>query len=636
MSYNDPVANGFNWTYLASDGSRVTDYPQTPQLLDIAALQRIYGAPIDTPLSGGQVFGFDQQHHRRDRALLRLHHEHATRSSPFGMRAAATRSTSPASDRVRTSAWPRGAFSSVGGLVNNLAIAFGTRIDTAIGGPGADTLIGNADGDVLIGGGGNDPPRRGGRRRPRARGIGRRHAGRRQRRPRQPFTAARGTTTSAARACSRATSATTTCAATACTTPRSAGAGNDTISVGGEGWGFGNTGDDVMFANGTATLFGGQGNDSLVGSASGEVFFGNLGDDNIQVAGAVSVYGGQGNDHIQGSGTLGEYLSGDIGDDTISGGGGADTIIGGPGADLIRGDLADPDPYSHASLPSGPNTAHAGDLFVYRALSDSTARRAGSDHRLQPVRGPGRHLRHRRRTRRRGAVGLPPRGRLRRPGGRGGAGARQHGRQHPPDVGRRWRRPPRLHPCPERRRHPRGVDHLLVRARTAPILRRRLAARRAGGRAAGRRPPPPRPAGPHRRPPARVRASPAPRRSGCRPGRSGVPPARRRAASSSPAASNPRQRALSSRERWRGRRSRAAGKSRSAVAAAYRAARRAARTFAQASRRTTGAARMAAHRAEGTVRSPIRLDSASTSTGRVGSSAASAAARRLSNSRSEG
>ena len=49
-----------------------------------------------------------------------------------------------------------GAFSSVGGLVNNIGIALNAMIENAIGGSGNDTLIANDLGCTLTGGGGND------------------------------------------------------------------------------------------------------------------------------------------------------------------------------------------------------------------------------------------------------------------------------------------------------------------------------------------------------------------------------------------------------------------------------------------------------------------------------------------------
>ena len=49
-----------------------------------------------------------------------------------------------------------GKFSSVAGLTNNVAVAFGTRLDTAVGGAGDDVFFENADGDTINGGAGSN------------------------------------------------------------------------------------------------------------------------------------------------------------------------------------------------------------------------------------------------------------------------------------------------------------------------------------------------------------------------------------------------------------------------------------------------------------------------------------------------
>src|SRR5437879_6856196 len=49
-----------------------------------------------------------------------------------------------------------GAFSSVGGLVNNIGIALNATLEKAIGGSGSDTLIASNSGCTLAGGSGND------------------------------------------------------------------------------------------------------------------------------------------------------------------------------------------------------------------------------------------------------------------------------------------------------------------------------------------------------------------------------------------------------------------------------------------------------------------------------------------------
>ncbi|MBE7217376.1 MAG: M10 family metallopeptidase C-terminal domain-containing protein [Caulobacteraceae bacterium] len=371
MSYNDPIANGYNWTHIASDGSRVEDYPDTPQLLDIAALQRVYGLPIDTPLSGGQVFGFNSNIQGPIEPFFDFTQNTHPIVTLWDAGSGNTLDLSGFGAGTNVNLTP-GAVSSVGGLANNLTIALGVHIDTAIGGPGADTLSANADGDLLNAGAGPDSLQGGagadlvlggagddtiyG-------GVG----------GSDSLYGGQGDDRISGQGYMSGDLGDDNIQGFGPQDTLLGGDGADTLQVAGHGWAFGNMGNDTMFGSGAALLFGGQGDDYLAGTTTGGMFFGNLGNDNIQVAGAMSVFGGQGDDHIQGSGVIGEYLSGDIGNDTISGGGGPDTIVGGPGADTLRGDLADPDPNGGASLPSGPNTAHAGDLFVYRALSESQA-----------------------------------------------------------------------------------------------------------------------------------------------------------------------------------------------------------------------------------------------------------------------
>jgi len=187
-----------------------------------------------------------------------------------------------------------GAFSSVGGLHQNVGIAIGTRIDSAIGGTGGDKLVANDDGDVLMGNAGADIL---------VGGQGNDHlygnmAGGAQGLP----------------------------------------DGSDSIDAGGgSNYVNGNAGDDFITAgNGTNRLYGGSGNDriTITGHGSGHIN-GNMGDDLLQVtAGTNDVHGGQGNDTISALGGT-NTLSGDAGDDLIAGGSGVDVMTGGPGADLF-------------------------------------------------------------------------------------------------------------------------------------------------------------------------------------------------------------------------------------------------------------------------------------------------------------
>ena len=174
------------------------------------------------------------------------------------------------------------AFSSIGGLTNNIAIARGVVIEAAIGGDGADSMLGNAgdnmlagnaDGDTLNGGAGNDS--------------------------------------------------------------LDGGTGDDRL-IGGDGTDIFDyrlvsgaisfnlaagtaSGSDI----GTDTLFGiegasgGQGADDFFGDPGNNLFFGNAGADTLNGgAGSDSLFGGAGDDLLIADG-LGDHIEAGDGDDVI-------------------------------------------------------------------------------------------------------------------------------------------------------------------------------------------------------------------------------------------------------------------------------------------------------------------------------
>src|SRR5205814_4398214 len=134
--------------------------------------------------------------------------------------------------------------------------------------------------------------------------------------------------------------------------------GNDTISIGQDiGYGIsdadGGDGDDVIGGS-TGFLSGGGGNDTINGSADGSI---DGGSGNDVLTGSNNMFGGDGNDLLQAGGeggttaTLGggngndtligyfsdDLLLGDAGDDSLVGGAGNDTLDGGTGADVMKG-----------------------------------------------------------------------------------------------------------------------------------------------------------------------------------------------------------------------------------------------------------------------------------------------------------
>jgi Ca2+-binding RTX toxin-like protein len=151
--YDDYPVTGTSWGTTADDwGYR----PTTPMIMDILAVQRIYGAPTTGPLAeGGQTFGFN-----------------SNVDGPAGQYFDFNVNTHPiitiwdggTGNKLDLSGFTAdavinldpGTFTSCNGMVNNIAIALDTIIESATGGSGNDQINGGAGGGVLDGGGGDD------------------------------------------------------------------------------------------------------------------------------------------------------------------------------------------------------------------------------------------------------------------------------------------------------------------------------------------------------------------------------------------------------------------------------------------------------------------------------------------------
>ncbi|CAK0777938.1 hypothetical protein CCP2SC5_70048 [Azospirillaceae bacterium] len=130
------------------------NFARTPLLYDIYAAQRIYGANTSIR-NTDTVYGF---HSTADAAEWDF-------SSQSGARIVCLWDGG-GNDTLDVSGYSQTAridlnqgdqhFSSVGGLTNNLSIAYGCSIENAVGGTGGDTIYGNDLANVLTGGGGND------------------------------------------------------------------------------------------------------------------------------------------------------------------------------------------------------------------------------------------------------------------------------------------------------------------------------------------------------------------------------------------------------------------------------------------------------------------------------------------------
>ena len=256
-------------------------YASAPQLDDIRAAQIEYGANMNTR-TGDTVYGFNSNA-GRDWFVA------ANSSSRviFAVWDAGGRDTFDFSEysQNQTIELREGFFSNVGGLVGNVAVAQGARIENAIGGFGNDTITGNALDNSLQGGGGFD----------------------------SIF----------------------------------AGAGNDTVD-GGTGTSYlrgeegadsivgGAVFDDIQGNTGNDTERGGTGDDWVVGGKDNDVLFGEDGSDLVYGnIGADTADGGAGNDIVRG-GQDDDSISGGAGDDFMSGDKGSDTVAGGAGADVFH------------------------------------------------------------------------------------------------------------------------------------------------------------------------------------------------------------------------------------------------------------------------------------------------------------
>ncbi len=158
-----------------------------------------------------------------------------------------------------------------------LTIAYGTVIENANGGSGTDTIVGNSIGNILDGHGANDSLR-----------------------------GAAGQDT------------------------LFGGAGDDTL--------YGNADNDTLYGDGDQDkLFGGEGNDYLEGNGGADTLKGANGSDSLfGGSGNDSLKGGDAHDVLEGGDGM-DTLVGSLGDDSILGQGDSDTIYAGDNDDFVNG-----------------------------------------------------------------------------------------------------------------------------------------------------------------------------------------------------------------------------------------------------------------------------------------------------------
>lgn len=148
--------------------------------------------------------------------------------------------------------------------------------------------------------------------------------------------------------------------------------GDDHISMG-----YG--GDDPNFVNATATIYGGAGNDNIIGSDASDWINGGGRADGDPFSptevndGSDSIFGNGGNDHIFGNAQLavqgaadgGDYIDGGFGMDYVNGNAGNDTIHGSLGPDRLYGGAGDDrvfgeDDNDHLNGNKGDDTLRGG------------------------------------------------------------------------------------------------------------------------------------------------------------------------------------------------------------------------------------------------------------------------------------
>ena len=275
MSYFDQTDNTAT---NASYGAIVT-----PMMVDIAAIQDLYGRPGGGgPTSGNTIWGANTN---LDNYMGTLFEVMAGGRAPSGFltegddmaftiydRSGTDRVDLRFSDADNRVSLIAGTFSDIDGRIGNVGIALGTVIENVRTGGGDDAVTGNAANNEITTGAGRDWIRGGD-------GEDVMHGG----------------------------------------------SSNDTLH--------GDDGDDYVGGNrNNDLLYGDVGQDTLIGGGGNDATYGGSGDDRL--------LGGNGDDYVIGN-RDNDLLYGDAGRDTLDGGGGDDVMHGGSSNDTLRGGSGD-------------------------------------------------------------------------------------------------------------------------------------------------------------------------------------------------------------------------------------------------------------------------------------------------------
>ncbi|MCC6787503.1 MAG: M10 family metallopeptidase C-terminal domain-containing protein [Hyphomonadaceae bacterium] len=303
-------------------GGSLGGFASGPQLHDIAAVQRLYGANMSTR-TGNTVYGFNSNAGHAHFNIVS-----GPVAAVFSIWDAGGEDTLDLSGYSTASEIDlrEEAFSSAGPATTtpiatgNISIARGAVIENAIGGAGNDAIIGNNANNRLIGGAGADSLNG---------GLGSDFAGYstatsgvtvRFLQPGLNTGDALGDTYTSIENISGSAFADTLVGDNTANIVEGAG-GNDALA--------GEAGDDTLLGqDGQDQVWGNDGADAISGGNDNDSVWGGLGADRI--------WGDGGNDALDGQGDA-DNIWGGVGDDSIWGGDGADLLDGGAGQDSIEG-----------------------------------------------------------------------------------------------------------------------------------------------------------------------------------------------------------------------------------------------------------------------------------------------------------
>ena len=334
MSYFDADADGSGTDHYGEDG--FWQYAATPLLHDIAAMQAIYGADTTTR-TGNTIYGFNSNAGKTIGGMYLDPYDFDDNPDPiFAIWDAGGTDTIDASgfDTNQRIDLTEGAFSSVGSLTGNIAIAYGARIENAIGGSGNDEIRGNALDNLLVGGGGRDTLIAGA-------GAGR-----------DTLYGGAGNDAllgSGGDALFGGADNDTYYVTEGDLVYEDPASGTDTVNTTLATYTMTAYVENLVFANGefyptgAHTAYGNSEGNRITGAAGADTFYGNNGIDYL--------FGREGNDNLNG-GYHGDYLHGEGGNDTLRGDAGSDYLYGGAGRDTLIG---------------GADA----DIFVFESVNDS-------------------------------------------------------------------------------------------------------------------------------------------------------------------------------------------------------------------------------------------------------------------------